>query len=552
MPVTTSYPGIYIEELPSSTHTITPAPTSIAVFIGYTHPYKTLKFWQPVQIFSFADYVRAFGGLYHNAWLDSNVAYAVQQFFLNGGSQAYVYGLQSANFSSWTPPAAATATSPATPPSGGPTVTLTTSGTGAIVFAGLEPVDPAHPMYVQVRLPPGQTSSSTADVIVQYGAPFGATAVDFSATETFRNVSLTPGAPNFIETVINGNSDYLWVSPGSAGYGTTFTAAGPAQLTVANAPTVAPFVASDFTGPTEQGAIGPFVTDGPLDKVPVFNLMVLPGVTDDGVWAQAIAFCERRRAFLIMDPPPNFNSDNITGGLNQITTVGPGPAATSTPISASINSAIYFPYLATIDSLSGDPIRLPPSGYVAGVYATTDANRGVWKAPAGLAATINNATGVVPEGALTDNLAGVLNNNAIDAIRTFPGVGTVVFGARTSTATNTALQQWLYVPVRRMALFIEQTLYANLGWAVFEPNDTPLWTALRTTVEAFMLTLFNQGAFQGSTPSQAFQVVCDSTTTTQTDIDNGIVNILVAFAPLKPAEFVVIQIAQLAGQAQSS
>ena len=136
-------------------------------------------------------------------------------------------------------------------------------------------------------------------------------------------------------------------------------------------------------------------------------------------------------------------------------------------------------------------------------------------------------------------------------MRAFPGIGTVVFGARTSETANPAFQQWRYVPVRRMALFIEQTLYRNLGWVVFEPNDDPLWVAIRTSIENFMLSLFNQGAFQGSKPSQAFQVKCDSTTTTPDDQNNGIVNIIVAFAPLKPAEFVIVKIAQLAGQAQA-
>ena len=136
-------------------------------------------------------------------------------------------------------------------------------------------------------------------------------------------------------------------------------------------------------------------------------------------------------------------------------------------------------------------------------------------------------------------------------MRNFPGIGPVVWGARTSISENMAYQQWKYVPVRRMALFLEQSLYATLGWVVFEPNDEPLWTSIVTSIQAFMLGLFRQGAFQGRTPSQAFQVKCDSSTTTQADIDNGIVNIVVAFAPLKPAEFVVIQIAQLAGQAQT-
>ncbi len=152
---------------------------------------------------------------------------------------------------------------------------------------------------------------------------------------------------------------------------------------------------------------------------------------------------------------------------------------------------------------------------------------------------------------MTDQRQGVLNLIGVNCVRNFPGIGPVVWGARTSISENVAFQQWKYVSVRRMALFLEQTLYANLGWVVFEPNDEPLWTSIVTSIESFMLGLFRQGAFQGSTPSQAFQVKCDSSTTTQADIDNGIVNIVVAFAPLKPAEFVVIQIAQLAGQAQT-
>jgi uncharacterized protein len=159
-----------------------------------------------------------------------------------------------------------------------------------------------------------------------------------------------------------------------------------------------------------------------------------------------------------------------------------------------------------------------------------------------------NTSGPVPSGVLNDPLQGVLNLDSINCLRSFPGSGTVVWGSRTLVAGNTAFAQSKYVPVRRMTLFIEQTLYANLRWVVFEPNDAPLWTAIKSSIDAFMLSLFRQGALQGSTPSDAFQVKCDATTTTATDQQNGIVNIVVAFAPLKPAEFVIVKIAQLAGQ----
>ena len=169
-----------------------------------------------------------------------------------------------------------------------------------------------------------------------------------------------------------------------------------------------------------------------------------------------------------------------------------------------------------------------------------------------LETTINGASGVVAWGRMTDMQQGVLNGDGVNCLRDFPGMGTVVFGARTLVSQNPAFEQWKYVPVRRTALFIEQSLYGSLGWAVFQPNDTPLWNALTQEVNAFMLTLFRQGSyFQGSTPSEAFLVQCDSTTTTQADIDAGVVNILVGFAPLKPAEFVIVQITQLAGQTQT-
>jgi phage tail sheath protein FI len=216
------------------------------------------------------------------------------------------------------------------------------------------------------------------------------------------------------------------------------------------------------------------------------------------------------------------------------------------------NGAIYFPYIQSNDPNSGAPVNLPPSGTVAGIFARTDSNRGVWKAPAGLETTILNTAGVVTSGLMTDPRQGTLNGLGINCLRNFPGIGTVVFGARTLVYPNTALRtQWGYVPVRRMALFLEQTLKLNLTWVIFEPNDEPLWIAIRTTIESFMLSLFHQGAFAGTKPSDSFQVKCDSSTTTPDDVNNGRVNIIVAFAPLKPAEFVIVKIAQLAGQAQT-
>ncbi|WDT77624.1 MAG: phage tail sheath subtilisin-like domain-containing protein [Candidatus Manganitrophus sp.] len=209
-------------------------------------------------------------------------------------------------------------------------------------------------------------------------------------------------------------------------------------------------------------------------------------------------------------------------------------------------AAVYFPWLKAIDptGVSPEPILLPPSGYVAGMYARIDAKRGVWKAPAGTEANIGGAVGLTKE--ITDAEQDTLNPIGVNVIRVFPASGIVIWGAR--TVATQADPEYRYVPVRRTAIFIEQSIYNGIQWAVFEPNDEDLWASLRLNIGAFMMTLFRAGAFQGATPSQAFFVKADSQTTTQADIDAGVVNVMVGFAPLKPAEFVVIKISQKAGE----
>jgi uncharacterized protein len=151
---------------------------------------------------------------------------------------------------------------------------------------------------------------------------------------------------------------------------------------------------------------------------------------------------------------------------------------------------------------------------------------------------------------LTDMENGQLNPLGLNCLRSFPIVGRVIWGARTLQGADQLESQWKYIPVRRTALFIEQSLYQGTQWVVFEPNDDSLWAQIRLSVGSFMQSLFRQGAFQGTTPQTAYFVKCDGESTTQNDIDQGIVNIVVGFAPLKPAEFVIIQIQQMAGQLQ--
>jgi hypothetical protein len=249
-----------------------------------------------------------------------------------------------------------------------------------------------------------------------------------------------------------------------------------------------------------------------------------------------MSYCEDRRAFLIVDLPTSISSRQAA----QDWMSDPG-----TPKSA--NAAAYFPRLDIPDPMQGyRPRAMASAGTIAGLYARIDASRGVWKAPAGTEATLRGPTGVdVP---LSDLEQGTLNPLGLNASRALPVYGNVVWGARTLYGADQLANQWKYIPVRRIALYIEESLYRGTKWAVFEPNDEPLWGQIRLSVGSFMHGLFRQHAFEGSSPRQAYLVKCDSETTTQADIDQGVVNIIVGFAPLKPAEFVVIQITQLAGQ----
>jgi phage tail sheath protein FI len=189
------------------------------------------------------------------------------------------------------------------------------------------------------------------------------------------------------------------------------------------------------------------------------------------------------------------------------------------------------------------------SGTLAGLCATTDATRGVWKAPAGTEARLRSVQALDYQ--LTDRENGVLNPLGVNCLRTFPVFGTVAWGARTLDGADVQASEWKYVPVRRLALFLEESLFRGTQWVVFEPNDEPLWSQIRLNVGAFLQNLFRQGAFQGTTPRDAYFVKCDAQTTTQDDINRGIVNVVVGFAPLKPAEFVIIRIQQMAGNVEA-
>ena len=279
-----------------------------------------------------------------------------------------------------------------------------------------------------------------------------------------------------------------------------------------------------------------------LNKADLFNLLCIPGYKETGlgfdidkdVISTAARYCEARRALLLVDSPASWRTkEDAKNGI----ALGVG--------TTSKNAALFFPRLRQANpERNNQKEDFGPSGAVAGVIARTDTQRGVWKAPAGLEATLTG----VPELAvrLTDAEIGELNPIAVNCLRNFPAAGKVVWGARTLAGSDQAASEWKYIPVRRTALFIEESLYRGTKWVVFERNGEPLWSQIRLSVGVFLNGLFRKGAFQGQTPREAYFVKCDAETTTQNDINLGVVNIIVGFAPLKPAEFVVIKIQQMA------
>ena len=285
-----------------------------------------------------------------------------------------------------------------------------------------------------------------------------------------------------------------------------------------------------------------------LQKTDLFNLLCIPPDTRTGdtpipVWQGALTFCVAA---------PGDADRRCAGGLAGAGTVTRQQHTRRSPTSAlsgdaARNAALYFPRVIESDpNRQGQLDTFVPCGCVAGVMARTDAQRGVWKAPAGIDAAVNGTQGLAVS--LTDDENGMLNPLGVNCLRTFPIIGSVVWGARTLRGADLLADEYKYVPVRRLALYLEESLYRGTQWVVFEPNDEPLWSQIRLNVGAFMQNLFRQGAFQGKTPSEAYFVKCDKETTTQNDINLGIVNVVVGFAPLKPAEFVIIKIQQMAGQ----
>ena len=274
-----------------------------------------------------------------------------------------------------------------------------------------------------------------------------------------------------------------------------------------------------------------FVEGGPVTAIDTFNLICVPGLTDAAATAMLQAYAAAHRAFLIADCEETATVANVPASL-----------AGKTGANAA-NSALYFPWVIAPDPLqNGSSRAFPPCGFVAGIYARTDASRGVWKAPAN--APLIGASGltVIVGNAHQEQL----NLLGVNCLRSFAVEGLVVWGARTLAGTEAQASEWEYVSVRRLTIFVEQSIDAGTKWVVFEPNGEPLWAKLRASIGNFLGGLWTSGAFVGNTPTQSFFVRCDRTTMTQADIDNGVVNIVIGVAPVQPAEFVIFTISQFA------
>ena len=590
MPVAPTYPGVYIEEIPSGVRTITGVATSITAFIGRALRGPTND---PVLVTSFGDFERQFGGL----GVKYPMSYAVRDFFLNGGSQGLIVRLLKPD-------------------------NQTTDGKARFAIDNLKFAAASDGTW-------GKQLRATVDVDVspEVRALMGLQPTDFlfnltvrdagpgGATEQFRNLTIVPSSRR-IDKVLEAESNLVrwdgdWAATKPAdlpkvkaaadaqnALATALSANPPVQATIDAARTALanaqkelddpstkaekqlaaalqanPQVPADITAAqtalsdataarkaSDGQALDQLAYDGSkdnktgifaLDKADLFNLLCIPPDSRTGdapvaVYQGAMAYCQERRAMLIVDSPSAWSKNKSTAAA----TAKAGLPGLGLNGDAARNAALYFPRVVEADSLSSGQLdTFVPCGIIAGVMARTDTQRGVWKAPAGLDAGITGVQAL--EVNLNDNENGILNPLGINCLRFFPAAGRVVWGSRTLRGNDQLADEYKYVPVRRLALYIEESLYRGTQWVVFEPNDEPLWAQIRLNVGAFMHNLFRQGAFQGTTPKDAYFVKCDKETTTQNDINLGIVNIVVGFAPLKPAEFVIIKLQQMAGQIET-
>ncbi|MEU8489367.1 phage tail sheath C-terminal domain-containing protein [Streptomyces sp. NPDC048641] len=579
MPVNTTYPGVYIDEVKSAVRTITGVPTAVAAFVGYA-PRGPVD--RPVHITGWADYENVFGGLHS----DSPLSYAVYQFYMNGGSEAEIVrvvgttecvvlpigGSRGADGSAPAPAHALASESESAEGAAENPVSPSRSGRadGPALLAA-SPGSWARNLRSRVDYDTSEGLKQEPEERKLYNLTIRDTGT--GAEERYLNVSIEKDSPRKLEHLL-ATSQLVKPVPGhpidELPLKNDPVAPGADPLADPEKPekakeyfrTPSPGGSHDDAMPTrnsylngENDKTGLFH----LLKTEIFNLLCLPGchrhLAGQGevkeLLERALKLCVDRRAILLVDPPTDWT--NESGGASLSLDVFANFANNGHPSlpggESTKNAALYFPRIVAPDPLRGGVLMpFPPCGLMAGVLARTDVQRGVWKAAAGTDASLNGVSEL--EVPLTDLENGRLNPLGINCLRRLPAVGPVAWGARTMRGADRLADEWKYLPVRRLALFVEESLFRGTQWVVFEPNDEPLWASIRLNVGGFMNSLFRAGAFQGRTPQEAYLVKCDRENNPQNDIDRGIVNVQVGFAPLKPAEFVIVHIQQLAGQIQ--
>src|SRR6266545_297864 len=501
MAATYGAPGVYVEEKPSGSMPLQGVGTAVAAFVGFTRTYNAdagdpadPDGVKPQLVTSWPQYERIYGGFAKGAMLP----HAVKGYFENGGSLCYIVRI----------------------PSGG--------GDGkpaqrALPSAGGE--QPSQEFTLKV-VQDGAVREEYPGLTIGRGAR-GVDRVVNERSKLIRvQVQSTPGMSLAERTPAAGS--YL-IKPKR----TTAVKATPQQLEGSE---------TDRTG--YQGlAIADDVT-----MVAVPDLVTVAtredGTLDEDVYLAAqgrlVDWCEASGTRMaILDAPPGLNAQ---GALEWRTALGKDSAF----------GAAYYPHLvvanplATNGSTSGEKfITVPPSGHVAGVWARTDAIRGVWKAPAN-----EVVRGVARlEANVTTGEQAVLNPEQINCIRSFGANGIRIWGARTLARQD---QSWRYINVRRLFIFIEETIRRGTQWVVFEPNDAELWARVRRTVAAFLRGMWMQGALVGATPEQAFFILCDETNNPPSSVDEGKLVVEIGVAPVKPAEFVIFRISQWQGGAETA
>ena len=537
MPSAYTYPGVYVEEVPSGVRTITGVSTSDTAFIDF---FGRGPMNRAVRVTGMEDFDRRFGGLHR----DSEASYAINQFYLNGGQIAWVVRVAGGE-----PVTAQYRFAAGGSPAGGELVIEAAS-------PGLWAKD-----HVQVAVD-HQTRAGGSNLFNLAVRELDAGRRRVVASEVHRNVSMDPDERPLRQgrrgRRLRARSGSSSVGNGGppAPTGPNVTASRRDRRRRRRAPSSRSATCRTTTARRQP------VTDGTAPGCRRADRRAGRPEGDRAVRLQHPLPARRLAARRGRHGPRDRRGDEAVRRRARLpdrrSAQGDQHARRARPRGSSAhgdtrrhrNAAFYFPRVSIPDPLNeGRPRDVGPSGTIAGVYARTDANRGVWKAPAG--ADDGRLAGVTLPAQVTDLQNGQFNPLGINLLRTFPIYGNVIWGARTLDGADQQASEWKYVPVRRTALFIEESLSQGLKWVVFEPNDEPLWAQIRLNVGTFMHDRFRQGAFQGTTPREAYFVKCDSETTTQSDIDRGIVNILVGFAPLKPAEFVVIRIQQMAGQTEA-